>query len=605
MRILFVSSQNPDLFYSEQGIFLREYVNELRKYAEVVCVYFRFEKCFLPKDSELFDYVFEPEILFDFHSRDSRILEKSASLRARIEPLLCEFKPDIIHCNDCESFMPFRFDKNVFYSAHLNFLDSIESCVLTDASLSDARMERCALDNSGAVGVYSDYSAEYVRKITGGLCTPLVLPFGNRVRKNSCLKSEFFVADEHFSYSLERKTKNRKIRVSFFEKGGNFQSGINEFVHAVGFLGESFKKKHNVEYFLYRSGNFISGAEQNLFDEEICLSEDEIACAYKNSDVVVILSRYEPFGFTALEAMANGALVLLPKGLGMDMFAEANFNCLEIPHNSEGIAEVLKDAVINFDEYKLLRDNAVRTSRKWTWNRCVKAHLFVYRQILKGRFSELSSAYRKEERKILEKYEASSDAEKLHYSEVERNLILKTLSLICFPFSFEHSLGNEKVSSDSFINLIRAVSQQGKRILILTGSYVPERSSYPQSIEIFSVLNEGEEGITIRPECLPFDDEEFDVVIMCGSWEAVCEPCGALVEAERVCKSDVIVLAFTGFPHAWQIFQVENDDDWEKLTGKNWPLVKDERFCFGEDVPYKAISFRKVKSLKTEDEITA
>ncbi len=643
MRILFVTSEHPSLSSGGAGIFAREYVRELRKFADVVCVYFHLSKNSAPEPDENVDYVFSPKSVFEAFSADSRVLEQAASLRQAVDSLVVKFCPDIIHCNDAKSFLPFRFEKNVFFSSHfssasLNFCSgsgsgfSTGSCFDPDYGFfdfDDGKIERCALKFSPAVAVYSDFAADFAERVSGGLCSPIVLPCGvraeNFLENTSEISSEnanensgrigneievearktvplrpppvsfsegkrktLFAAEKSLPFEIEKhgtdklcveesfgnisersesvekkSEKNfpeRKIRIACFSrslassKGGSSANGLNDFVFAVNRLGKSFKEKHCLEFLLCGFQDFIPGLDLSLFDR---VSENLVYESYENflksSDIVVIPSRYEPFGFAGLEAMASGALVLCPKGLGMDMYAEADFNCLEIPHNAEGIAEVLKNAVLNFERYKTIRENAVRTSLEWTWERCVRSHLYVYRQIVKGRLSELSSAYRKEERNLIKKFRATSDVEKLYAAETERRLVFDSLSPL---------LADSALSEDSVFS--------GKKILVLTGVYLPEKCLFPENVEFFSVLNESDDGIPVRPECLPFDDKEFDFVFMCGSWEAVLEPCGALVEAQRVCRKRLAVFYFTGFPHSWQFFQIEDDRDFEKLSGSEW-----------------------------------
>ena len=127
MRVLFVTSEHPGLLFGGLGTFTREYVRELRKYCDVKCVYFHLSDERIPLPDETVDYVFEPEQIFDAFTPEARILESAASLRKQMEPLLQSFRPDVIHCNDRQTYMPFRFEKNVFYSSHLIFARVVPS----------------------------------------------------------------------------------------------------------------------------------------------------------------------------------------------------------------------------------------------------------------------------------------------------------------------------------------------------------------------------------------------------------------------------------------------------------------------------------------------
>lgn len=603
MRILFVTSKNPEVYDEADGFFVREYVRELRKYADVICVYLRTEKGPCPEVKNTVDYVFSPKSAFEAFSPEAIFLETAASFRSSMENLVSTFKPDIIHCADSNSYLPFRFDENVFYSAQ--FFQGPENPSVPDAPfLVETKIERCALKTASAVAVYSDFSAEKAEKLSGGTCVPIVLPLG--IRAENFIKTTEqspFLRRSGGELMVAEKTPplEKKMRISCFARMENPENGVSDFVFAVNTLGKAFKEKYNIEYSLYGNGKTIAGLDLSLFDNRTFLNGENKFSAYRKSDIVVIPSRHEPFGFAGLEAMATGALVLLPKGLGMDMYAEPGFNCLEIPHESVRMAEVIKDAVSCFSGYKLLRDNATRTALRWTWRRCVKAHMYVYRQVVQGRLSQLCSAYRKEEREVIENYRNASDVEKLYAAETERKALFRLLR----NESSKMTAFQGEVDPDSFLELLKNLERQGRKILALTGSYLPDKGTFGRNVETFSVLNEGESGITVRPECLPFKDGEFDTVIVCGAWESVIEPCGALVEFQRVSKKNVIVLYNKGFPYPWQTFQIEDESDWKKLTGEGWVLVDDENQADCKNVHYGEVSFAKRKTAETGSEIIA
>ena len=132
MRILFVTTEHPGNLYGGLGTFTREYVRELRKYADVKCVYFHLQDTPLPEPDLTVDYVIAPEHIFEAFSPEARILEVASSFRSQLEPILKSFRPDVIHCNDRQTYLPFRFEKNVFYSSHLIFTDLLTSNTMND-----------------------------------------------------------------------------------------------------------------------------------------------------------------------------------------------------------------------------------------------------------------------------------------------------------------------------------------------------------------------------------------------------------------------------------------------------------------------------------------
>lgn len=569
MRILFVTSEHPARLCGGLGTFTREFVKELRKHADVKCVCFNLSGEDFPPPDETVDYVFSPQMRFEAFSPDAKILETTASFRAQLEPIIQKFTPDVIHCNDRQTYLPFRFDKNVLYSSHLIYTDLISSCALSDVFFQEIKVERCALENSAALAVYSDFAAKSASRLAGNCCSPIVLPLGLRI-ENFISKNP---RKSSFCYQkISKKKIKRTLTVSYFGRFENIQKGVNNFINAVNILGSNFKSNYNLQYNLYGRGKIDSEMNTLLFDNIKFIEGEELFDAYKKSDIVVMPSRYEPFGFTGLEAMAAGALVLLTSGLGMDMYAQPGINCLSIPLDSHGIAAILKNAIVDFDKYSFIRKNAEKTAQKWTWQRSVKAHLFVYRQIIKERISQISSAYRQEERRLILEYNKTNEVEKLHWAEQEKLVILKMVQTLNQTDSFYE----ETSSTGVYIEDFQAIPKN--KILFLTASYFPtdaEITEFGENTNIISTLEESSLGIVIRPECLPFNEEEFDYVVAVGSWETVLDPCGALVEMQRICKNEVIVFYHKGIPHSWQTFKMENQNDWKSISRSFWNVSGD------------------------------
>ena len=528
MRVLFVTSEHPCCLFGGLGTFTREYVRELRKYCDVKCVYFHLSDGRIPLPDETVDYVFAPEQIFEAFTPEARILESAASLRKQLEPLMQSFQPDVIHCNDRQTFMPFRFEKNVFYSSHLIFTDLIASSYLDDFYFQEVKVERCAIENSAIVAAYSEFSAKCVEKHAGNLKSAVVLPLGLRTEK------------------FHRNFRNDgKIRVCFFGRFENVQKGVNDFIYAVNQLGPQFKKRNSVEYFLYVRGEIDVGMDISLFNKPEFLEGSELFEAYANADIVVMPSHYEPFGLTGLEAMASGALLLVTTGLGMDEYAEPGRNCIGVSGNAHEMVSALRNAILDLPRLGLLRDNAFRTARNWTWTRCVKSHLYFYRLIAQKRIPFANIAYEKNYRKIISAYKKSNDVEKIYAAEEER---------IAFGCIYDSLTDFEK----------------RKKILVLTGNFMPDENLFPENFKFVSVLEESEDGVVVRPECIPFADDSFDLVIVCGAWESVLNPCSFLMEAERISRESVQILYKTGKPRNWQTFQMENEKDWKEINQSGW-----------------------------------
>jgi hypothetical protein len=178
LRILFVTSEHPDFLYNGLGTFTRDYVCELKKYCDVFCVYFHLSGGIKPLSNDIVDLVLEPKVVFNTFTSDAKSLEVASSLRASLNSVIDNFKPDVIHCNDKQTYLPFRFDKNVFYSSHLMLSENFIKSGSKDFYFYDTKIERCAIENSAVVAVYSDFAAKNLLKMSGGLCSPVVLPLG-------------------------------------------------------------------------------------------------------------------------------------------------------------------------------------------------------------------------------------------------------------------------------------------------------------------------------------------------------------------------------------------------------------------------------------------
>ena len=158
MKVLFVTSEHPKRTWGGLGTFTREFTKVLRKFCSVVVVYFHFDTDEPPLPDSTVDYVLVPEKKFKAFAPEAKILESAASLRAQLQPIMNVFNPDVIHCNDRQTFLPFRFDKNVLYSSHLLYCDLISMQGLDDIYFQELKIEKAALTNSCLSVFYSEFA---------------------------------------------------------------------------------------------------------------------------------------------------------------------------------------------------------------------------------------------------------------------------------------------------------------------------------------------------------------------------------------------------------------------------------------------------------------
>lgn len=112
------------------------------------------------------------------------------------------------------------------------------------------------------------------------------------------------------------------------------------------------------------------------------VSDEGLVKAYQHADVFVLLSLYEGFGLTVLEAMACGTPVVcsarssLPEVAGS---AALMVDPADSVQAADAIARVLEDAKLAAE----LREKGVRQAAKFTWTRTAAMTLKAYEQTMK------------------------------------------------------------------------------------------------------------------------------------------------------------------------------------------------------------------------------
>lgn len=557
MKVLFVTSEHPKKSWGGLGTFTREFTKVLRKYCSVVVVYFHFDIDTPPLPDSTVDYVLVPEKRFNAFSPEAQILEAAASLRAQLQPIMNVFNPDVIHCNDRQTFLPFRFDKNVLYSSHLLYCDLISIQGLDDIYFQELKIEKSALQNSCLSIFYSDFALNRASKIVSGKFNPVVLPLGFNPNK--------------FKNSLLKQDKS-KIKVGYFGRFENLQKGYLEFIKAVNYLGEDFKKQNNVEYFLYGRGRINSFAKLSSFNKPKFLEGEELYAAYSEMDIVVMPSKYEPFGLTGLEAMASGCLLLATTGLGMDSYMNPEKNCLAIPQDYKGISEILKNAILNIDKFESVRKNAINDVQNFTWEKCVRSHFYFYSQITQQRYLNLKNAYRTELYNFLSKMK-SENLEKNKSENLEYNSLKNYLYKLRGKNFFENNrclvitnFSNCKFLNDNFLNC-----------------------------DFISLLDKSENGILYRGECLPFVEKFYDCVIAVNYFETSFNLELAVKELFRIVKDKIFLFINRNDKNILQTYFVENKEEVLEEVEKNVDYIFDSKIkSYNED--FDLLCFENIRS---------
>lgn len=556
MKVLFVTSEHPKNTWGGLGTFTREFTKVLRRYCSVVVVYFHFDNDEPPSPDSTIDYVLVPEKKFKAFAPEAQVLEVAASLRAQLQPIMNIFNPDVIHCNDRQTFLPFRFDKNVLYSSHLLFCDLLSMQGLDDIYFQELKIEKSALQNSCLSVFYSEFAQKRASKLVAGNFHPVILPLG-------------FNPDKFKNSLLNKK---EKINVGYFGRFENVQKGFMNFINSVNLLGKEFKEKNYVEYFLYGRGEISNSVDLSLFNPPEFLSGEDLYQAYSKMDIVVMPSRYEPFGLTGLESMASGCLLLATTGLGMDSYMDVGKNCLAIPQNPEGISLVLKDAILNIEKYKPLRECALESVKIFTWDRCVKSHFYFYSQISQKRFLNLKIAYRPELYNFISKIKNSS-------------LLKKE---------------NEKTELQYLTNLLNKLQKENqfenKRCLLISNFVKGEKVTENfLNCDCVNLLETSELGILYRSECLPFVEKFYDYVIAINYFETCLNFDLAISELFRIAREKIFLFVNHNKKNNLQTYFIEDEKEVLEEIEKSVNYIFDSKIENQND-DLGLISFENIKS---------
>ncbi len=545
MKILFVTTEHPEFQYGGLGTFSRDFVSALKEYAEVKVLYLHYPHSTPQDNGPLVDWVLRPHHVFPAHSQEARLLENADSLFAQALPIVQGFSPDIIHTNDRLAYIPFRFLKNVIYSSHLLFTNMLGTQAMNDTYFQEMKIEKTALEKAALVLVYSSFAQ---KRAWDGLTVrtqPVILPLG------------FF--PEKFA---PQKLPGR-VRVAFFGRTDAVQKGFQEAVHAIRLLGTDFRKKHQLEFSVYGRGE-IPDDFRDVVNVHTFLSGEELSKAYSRTDIVLMPSRYEPFGLVGLEAMASGCVLLYTPGLGMDEYTEHGINALPVQPQAERIAEVLTLVINNLEDYlETIGKKAAEFVKPWTWKRSAEAHYKVFQEFVRHGSKKIRNAHHGAYQKV---------HETLDYHKTFQQEILK-----------------------EWDNLDLSLT---KDTTILHGFTVPVNFSGVQKSYSLWVRDE-ECGLIPKLDWLPFNDGAFSEIVVLLAWEMVLNPRQAFGELSRVAKNTITLLIWNGPPLPWQVTAMESDADWDTIAENLKVMRVNIEKGSSKTSNWKIVQYEKEKSYET------
>ena len=91
------------------------------------------------------------------------------------------------------------------------------------------------------------------------------------------------------------------------------------------------------------------------------LSPDQAASLLETADIFIDMSTYQAMGLTAMEAMACGAAVVVPRRGGSNSFATHNLNALVVDtSNVEDVVKAVSELLVDPDRRRALQERAIR-----------------------------------------------------------------------------------------------------------------------------------------------------------------------------------------------------------------------------------------------------
>ncbi|GEM_PF-2367074 len=403
MKVLFITREDPGNIVGGLGTFVRDFVPVLREKAEVKLMLIRLNR---PEDndepppSDLVDVFVNVNRTYPTEDRDVIKAEEAMEILSQVYPLLEEWKPDVIHLNDRHTWMPFRHFQNTVFSLHLSMADLVGMRGMDSYWFHELKLDKDACAKAGALVVYSQFMRQVVWNQLSDFASPLVLPLG-------------FDASKYHS----EKPQDRII-ISYFGRLVQGQKGFVEFLQAVDLIDPSLIERYTVEFHVYGKGELPDWLPTRRVTKTGFLQGEDLKNAYAESHIIVMPSKYEPFGLVGLEALASGCVLLCTEGQGMDEFLIPNKNYLPILSDAFDIRDKLETVLKNPGKH-LGREIAIQdTVKHWTWNRCVQEHLKVYHQVMVGRAGQLKWAHGQSAKFMADAWEKTAQKRKSGLAEV-------------------------------------------------------------------------------------------------------------------------------------------------------------------------------------------
>ena len=328
------------------------------------CDYFISDTCQYERDGNVYLYRFESRLNRNEGNFVSRWLNNSLTILPKVNEIITAHKFDIIHNNDV--FTVFLLD-DIRDKLNIPIVNTVHGLSAPKTSLEDGGRR------------YGYYSSHGVITVSHSMEKRLVERYGvvERLRV-------IHLGAPDVSYPL---TKSK--RISFAGRLVD-EKGADVLIKAIGILkDDGLLNKYEVD--------IIGDGDQRTYLQELVrgmnledcvklhgyLPNDKAKKYIENASIHVVPSKFdEPFGISATEGMALGALTIVSNRGGLVEFIEHRKNGLIFESgNEKNLANCISEAILDSELYVSCVKNAYEFTRSHTWDRVAKKTLDFYETI--------------------------------------------------------------------------------------------------------------------------------------------------------------------------------------------------------------------------------
>lgn len=196
--------------------------------------------------------------------------------------------------------------------------------------------------------------------------------------------AQLLLANSKFSKKWIKKAYGKSARVCYLGVDVDlFKPIVTEKIYDVLFLGQRLPIEGydllEDALLIFNGKPKVKIIERGVDGKGI--SDLELVEAYNKAKIVVCLSRNEPFGLTAIEAMSCGVPVIAVKEGGFqESVVDGKTGCL-IQRNPRGLYNVLKKLLSDEKLREIMGSNArTHVVKNWTWEKSVERFLEIIRK---------------------------------------------------------------------------------------------------------------------------------------------------------------------------------------------------------------------------------